>query len=63
MRLSGRIQSFVKDDRGQVMAEYLIVSLPGFIIAAFLYYPGNGLYAVLRCRFDIAYWLLTLPGP
>ena len=62
-RVLTSLKRIARDDSGQVMAEYIIASLPGFIIAAFLYYPGNDLYAWLRCRYDIAYWLLTLPGP
>ena len=63
MKWLRRLRKLRTDDRGQVMVEYLITSLPGFIIAAILYYPGNGLYGVLRARFDITYWLLTFPGP
>lgn len=62
MKLS-KLTAIVKDESGQAMTEYTIVSLIGFIIAAFLFYPGNGLYDWLRARYDIAYWLLYLPGP
>jgi hypothetical protein len=58
-----KLRSIRAEERGQAMVEYIIVSLPGFIIAAFLYYPGNGLYAMLRLRFDLAYWLCFFPGP
>jgi len=53
----------LRDDSGQAMTEYLVVTIVGFIIAGFWIYPGNGIYSFLRYRYDLTYWLLTLPGP
>jgi len=54
---------FWSDERGQAMTETVILTAVMTTVAAYLYFPDNGLFAGIRKLFDKHALVVGLPGP
>jgi hypothetical protein len=61
--LAARFIACLRDDRGAVMAEYLIITAIMIPLAAYLYHPDNGLFKAFRDQYDRTTDLLMFFGP
>jgi Flp pilus assembly pilin Flp len=59
----GRIKRLAGDERGQAMTEYVILVSVAVAIAAWLYFPDNGIYQGFRHIFNKTSLILGWPGP
>ena len=60
LRMLGR---FLRDDRGQALTEYVVLTAMVACLCCYLYYPHNGIYRGMRWQYDLINLLLVLPGP
>lgn len=57
------IRRLGRDDRGQAMTEYVILSAVMIAIAAYLYLPDNNIYQGIRLKHDRTMIAIAHPGP
>ena len=57
------MRRLARDDRGQGLTEYVILSSVMVAIAAFLYYPDNGIFQGIRHTFNKTSLIVGWPGP
>ena len=53
----------MRDERGAVMTEYLLVTGIMVPVAAYLFHPDNGFYQNMRAQYDLTSYLLQYFGP
>ncbi len=53
----------LRDESGQAMTEYVILVSVAVAIAAWLYFPDNGIYQGFRHIFNKTSLILGWPGP
>ena len=58
-----RVRALARDDRGQAMTEYVILSAVMVAVAAYLYLPDNDIYQGIRLKHDRANMAIAYPGP
>ncbi len=58
-----RLLGFLRDTSGQGMTEYVILTSVCVAVAAWLYYPDNGIMQGMRHTYDKTSFLLAWPGP
>lgn len=58
-----KLQHLLRDNRGQAMAEYVILTSVTVALAAWLYFPDNGIYQGMRHIFNKTTLVLGWPGP
>ncbi|MDR3457093.1 MAG: hypothetical protein P4N60_06575 [Verrucomicrobiae bacterium] len=63
LNLVARFMECLRDERGSVMTEYLLVTGIMVPVAAYLFHPDNGLYQAVRAQYDTTTTLLMYPGP
>jgi hypothetical protein len=61
--IAGKFIACLRDERGAVMAEYLIVSGVTIPLACYLFHPDNGFYQAARDQYNLTALFLTFPGP
>lgn len=54
---------FRKDESGQGLTEYVIMTSVMVALAAYLYYPDNGLFQGMRHTYDKTSLIVSWPGP
>ena len=52
-----------RDQRGQAMTEYVILTSVTVALAAYLYFPDNGIFQGFRNTFDKTRTIVAWPGP
>ena len=57
------VQRLLHDESGQAMTEYVILVSVAVAIAAWLYFPDNGIYQGFRHIFNKTSLILGWPGP
>jgi len=58
-----KLHKLRRDERGQAMAEYVILTSVTVAIAAWLYFPDNGIFQGFRHTFNKTALVLGWPGP
>ena len=58
-----RLVRLLHDCSGQAMTEYVILTAVTVVVAAYLYYPDNGIYRAFRLRYDRTVEVIANPGP
>lgn len=53
----------IRDESGQAMTEYVILVAITTAVAAWLYYPDNGIYQGIRHTYDKTVLVVSWPGP
>ncbi len=61
--IAARFVECLKDDRGQAMTEYLLVTGIMVPLAIYLFHPDNGFYQEFRTQYNLTTTLLMYPGP
>jgi hypothetical protein len=61
--LWARLLGCMKDERGAVMTEYLLVTGIMVPLAAYLFHPDNGFFQAMRNQYQLTNLLLMFPGP
>lgn len=62
-RRASRIRRLAGDERGQAMTEYVILVSVAVALAAWLYFPDNGIFQGFRHIFNKTSLILGWPGP
>lgn len=58
-----RVGRLLRDERGQAMTEYIILTSVTVALAAYLYHPDNGLFQGFRNTYDKTTVMVGWPGP
>lgn len=58
-----RLAAFPGNTRGQALTEYVILAAMLVIVAAYLYYPDNGIFYGIRRTYDKTMFVVGWPGP
>lgn len=58
-----RRRGLLRDDRGQAMTEYVILSAVLIALAAYLYLPDNDIFQSIRLKHDRTMIAIAHPGP
>lgn len=61
--IKGKFIACMRDDRGAVMAEYLIVTGTVLPLIFYLFHPDNGFYKAARDQYELTTLMLMWPGP
>jgi hypothetical protein len=61
--IAGKFIECLRDDRGAVMAEYVLISAITVPVICYLYHPDNGFYKTQRDLYELTTLVLRLPGP
>ena len=62
-RIGQRLLDCLRDESGQAMAEYLVVTSALLPVVFWLFHPDNGLFKSARDHYDLTTLLLVFPGP
>jgi len=58
-----KIKALLRNENGQAMTEYVILTSVAVAIAAWMYFPDNGIYQGFRHTFNKTALVLGWPGP
>jgi len=61
--LAAKFAECLRDDRGQALTEYTILTTATMPAIFYLFHPDNGLFQAARHRYDLTTTLLMFPGP
>ena len=62
-QLARKLMACLRDESGQAMTEYLLISGIMVPVALYLFHPDNGFYKSARDHYELTSLLLMLPGP
>lgn len=63
LRSTSRLRRFRREESGQALTEYAIVTAVMVALAAYLYFPDNGLYQGMRHTYNKTSMVISWPGP
>lgn len=58
-----RLRALARDQRGQALTEYVILTALMTAAAAYLYLPDNTIYRGTRLKHDRTQMVIAYPGP
>jgi hypothetical protein len=61
--ITAKFLECLRDDRGAVMVEYLLITAIMVPLICYLFHPDNGFYKGQRDQYELTTLALELPGP
>jgi hypothetical protein len=61
--LTAKFLECLRDERGAVMVEYLLITAIMVPLICYLFHPDNGFYRGQRDQYELTALVLELPGP